>query len=80
MAAHFTKAMLKAFKFRIYPNKKQQSLLEEHFGATRFIYNLFLEKKITAHKENKRLSWTSEEVNEKVKGKAKKVKQEAERF
>lgn len=35
--------MLKAYKFRIYPNKSQITLLEKHFGSTRFLYNYFLD-------------------------------------
>lgn len=47
----------KAYKYRIYPNKEQQVLLEKHFGATRWIYNYALEKKIKTYKEiNKGLS------------------------
>lgn len=35
--------MNKAYKFRLYPNAAQKELLEQHFGAIRFIYNYFLE-------------------------------------
>ena len=35
--------MLKAYKFRIYPTKTQITLLEKHFGSTRFLYNYFLD-------------------------------------
>ena len=49
--------MLKAFKYRIYPNQKQVQMFEEHFGATRFVYNWGLEKKTTAYQqESKSLS------------------------
>ena len=41
--------MLKAFKYRIYPNKEQEVLLSKHFGACRFIYNLALETKAAAY-------------------------------
>ena len=41
--------MLKAFKYRIYPDKEQQDLLNKHFGACRFIYNLALETKMAAY-------------------------------
>lgn len=41
--------MLKAFKYRIYPNAEQQILLNKHFGACRFIYNLALETKMAAY-------------------------------
>ena len=41
--------MLKAFKYRIYPNKEQEILLSKHFGSCRFIYNLALETKTAAY-------------------------------
>lgn len=31
--------MLKAYKYRIYPNKKQQELIQKTFGCCRFVYN-----------------------------------------
>jgi putative transposase len=31
--------MKKGNVYRIYPNREQCSLLEQHFGAVRFIYN-----------------------------------------
>ncbi|MBA3954906.1 helix-turn-helix domain-containing protein [Candidatus Dependentiae bacterium] len=31
--------MNKAYKFRIYPNKKQQECLAQQFGCIRFVYN-----------------------------------------
>lgn len=45
--------MLKAFKYRIYPNQQQTILLNKHIGASRFIYNLALETKQTAYIKNK---------------------------
>lgn len=44
----------KGYKYRIYPNKKQQILLEKHFGATRWIFNYGLEQKIRAYQKNKK--------------------------
>lgn len=41
----FYEIMLKSYKYRIYPNKKQQELISKFFGCTRFIYNLGLEAK-----------------------------------
>ncbi len=38
--------MLKAYKFRLYPNKKQQEYFSKCFGCTRFIYNKMLADKI----------------------------------
>ena len=46
--------MNRAYKFRLYPNKTQQQALQSHFGAVRFIYNHFLEKKIKIYKETKK--------------------------
>jgi putative transposase len=43
----------KAYKFRLYPNKEQQILLAKTFGCTRFVYNYYLDKKITAYKTDK---------------------------
>ena len=37
--------MNKSFKVRIYPTKEQQVLLEKTFGASRFVYNYFLNLK-----------------------------------
>lgn len=31
--------MLKAYKYRIYPNKKQEELIQKTFGCCRFVYN-----------------------------------------
>lgn len=45
--------MEKAFKFRIYPNKAQQILLQKSFGCVRFVYNHFLAKKIEKYKQDK---------------------------
>ena len=40
----------KAYKYRIYPNKEQQELINKHIGCCRYVYNLCLEKKINAYK------------------------------
>jgi len=45
--------MFKAYKYRIYPTKDQKVLLDKHFGACRFIYNLALETKQSAYIGNK---------------------------
>ena len=42
----------KAYKYRIYPNKAQEELIQKTFGCVRFVYNHFLEERITAYKEN----------------------------
>ena len=35
----------KAYKYRIYPNKKQKELITKTFGCTRFVYNYYLNKR-----------------------------------
>lgn len=45
--------MLNAYKYRIYPNKTQEDLILQHFGACRFVYNWALETKIKEYQENK---------------------------
>lgn len=45
--------MLKAFKYRISPNKAQVVLLNKHIGCTRFLYNLALETKQMAYASNR---------------------------
>lgn len=44
----------KAYKFRIYPNKEQQKLIEINFNCCRFIYNKILEKKLEYYKKTKK--------------------------
>jgi len=47
-----------AYKYRLYPNKEQRVLLEKHFGCNRFVYNYFLQRKITHYKETKKtIGW-----------------------
>ena len=43
--------MLKAYKFRLYPNKEQQEYFAKTFGCTRFIYNQMLADKIEYYKQ-----------------------------
>jgi putative transposase len=44
--------MFIARKYRIYPNKEQCVLLDKHFNAVRFVYNLALETKTMAYASN----------------------------
>lgn len=37
----------RAYKYRIYPNKKQQELIRKTFGCTRYVYNHYLDKRKT---------------------------------
>ncbi len=45
--------MKKAYKFRMYPNKKQQELINKTFGCCRFVYNKYLAKRIDVYKNDK---------------------------
>jgi len=45
--------MFKAYKFCIYPTNKQIEKLNQHFGHTRFVYNLFLEFASNAYNNTK---------------------------
>ena len=45
--------MLKAYKYRLYPNKEQATLINKHIGACRFVYNLALEVKNYAYMNQK---------------------------
>ncbi len=45
--------MLKAYKYRLYPDNDQKMLLEKHFGCVRFVYNLALETKTNAYSVHK---------------------------
>lgn len=47
------KSLEKAYKFRIYPNKQQEQLIQRTFGCCRFVYNHYLAKRIEMYKENK---------------------------
>lgn len=47
--------MLKAYKFRLYPNQEQRIYLAKTFGCTRFIYNKMLADRIKSYNDNKDL-------------------------
>ena len=50
--------MEKAYKYRIYPNKRQKELLAKTFGCSRFVYNHFLNKRIETYQtEQKTLTY-----------------------
>jgi putative transposase len=46
--------VLRAYKYRIYPDKEQAQKLEQFFGATRFIYNWGLEQKTKQYQQDKK--------------------------
>ena len=39
-----------SYKFRIYPNAEQQTLIQKTFGCARFVYNHFLAQRISEYK------------------------------
>lgn len=43
----------KAYRYRIYPNKKQQELIQKTFGCTRFVYNYYLNKRKEMYENDK---------------------------
>lgn len=43
--------MEKAYKFRIYPDRQQETTILKTFGCVRFVYNHFLEDRISSYKE-----------------------------
>ena len=42
--------MLKSYKFRLYPNKEQEVLLQKTFGCVRFVYNQCLAYRVDKYK------------------------------
>ena len=46
--------MLKAYEYRIYPNKEQKEQIAKHIGCARWIYNYALERKISAWTKDKK--------------------------
>jgi putative transposase len=42
----------KAYKFRLYPNKEQQELINKTFGCNRLVYNYYLNKKKEEYENN----------------------------
>ena len=43
--------ILKGYVFRLYPNEKQEQLINKTIGCARFVYNYFLDDKIKEYKE-----------------------------
>lgn len=42
----------KAYRYRIYPNKAQEELIQKTFGCVRFVYNHFLEERKSVYENN----------------------------
>ena len=47
--------MLRAYKYRLYPNSEQKEYFTKTFGCSRLIYNLMLADRIKSYEENKDL-------------------------
>lgn len=43
-----------SYKFRIYPNTKQENLIQRTFGCCRFVFNHFLAEKTEQYKQIRR--------------------------
>ena len=50
--------MLKAYKYRLYPNKQQKELIQKTFGCARFVYNYMLNYKQENYKKEIKLNKT----------------------
>lgn len=44
----------KSFKYRIYPTKEQENLIQKTFGCSRYVYNYFLNKRIELYKSEQK--------------------------
>ena len=49
----------RAYKFRIYPTREQETLLKKTFGCCRFIYNVMLDEKIRVYQETGKMKRTT---------------------
>lgn len=50
--------MLKAYKYRIYPNKTQEEIINKSIGSCRFVFNHYLAERINSYKnDGKSLSY-----------------------
>lgn len=45
--------MERAYKFRIYPNKQQKTLIAKTFGCCRYVYNHYLNMRIESYRKDK---------------------------
>lgn len=58
--SHSDLSINKTYRFRIYPNKKQEELVQKTFGCCRFVYNYYLDKRITEYKkEGRQINYNS---------------------
>ena len=57
--------MLKAYKYRLYPNKQQIELLEKHFGCARHVYNWALSER-KAHYEQTKTTLSQRDLQDQI--------------
>ena len=43
-----------SYKFRIYPTREQENIIQRTFGCCRFVYNYYLAKRSAAYSEFQR--------------------------
>lgn len=43
--------MERSYKFRLYPNREQEILIQKTFGCVRFVYNHFLDERIQQYSQ-----------------------------
>ena len=48
---------MKVYKFRLYPSAEQEKILIRQLSLCRELYNAFLQQRIYAHKEGKRINY-----------------------
>lgn len=53
----------RAYKFRIYPNKEQEELIQKTFGCVRFVYNYFLADRKDAYETSKESRTMFQQIN-----------------
>ncbi|MCZ0853564.1 helix-turn-helix domain-containing protein, partial [Brevibacillus laterosporus] len=46
--------MHRAYKFRLYPNREQATLINKTIGCTRFVFNHFLAKRKDAYEQEQK--------------------------
>ena len=46
--------MVYSYKFRIYPTRKQENLIQRTFGCCRFVYNYYLAQRTAQYRETGR--------------------------
>jgi putative transposase len=48
------KKILRTYRFALYPKEEQRELLARHFGCVRYVYNHFLQERITQYRVHKK--------------------------